>query len=83
MDIVEHDLPALFAQLGLQNSDQAITEFISKHKLAPNEFIEKADFWTRSQAEFIRQSWHEDADWVVVIDELNVRLRQNQQNQNH
>lgn len=66
----------LFEQLGLASEDSDIEQFISKHKgLRQGVHIEDADFWSRQQAEFIRSSLLEDAEWAELIDQLNTRVR--------
>jgi hypothetical protein len=34
-----------------------------------------AFFWTKSQAEFLRDEILDDADWAEVVDQLDVLLR--------
>jgi hypothetical protein len=75
MYTAEHTLSALFMQLGLDSSDTAINEFIHNHHVPQNEPLDTASFWTPAQAQFIRESWHEDADWAGVIDQLDTLLR--------
>lgn len=71
-----HPLSALFDQLGLDSSPDAIDTFISQHDSLPaNVPLAKASFWTPSQAQFIEQSIASDADWAEVVDELDARLR--------
>ena len=36
--------------------------------------ISEAPFWTPAQAALLKEEILEDADWAVVVDELNVRL---------
>ncbi len=67
-------LNSLFAQLGLDSSDQAISRFIRQHKLAAGMAIQDAPFWNSAQASFLRESLKQDADWCEVIDELNALL---------
>lgn len=67
-------LNSLFAQLGLDDSDQAINRFIRQHKLASGMAIQDAPFWNSAQASFLRESLKQDADWCDVIDELNALL---------
>jgi len=69
-----HDMQALFEQLGLDGSKEGIAQFINTHKLAGNESLEAASFWTPAQADFIRSSWEDDSDWVGIIDSLNAAL---------
>jgi len=68
-------MQSLFKQLGLDSSESGVKQFIDTHKLSRGEALEEAEFWTRSQAAFIRESWQMDADWVGVIEQMNVALR--------
>ena len=70
----EYNMNALFAQLGLESSDEAIDDFIEKNQLTKDEKLIEADIWTDNQRMFLQEEWKKDAAWVVVIDELNVRL---------
>ena len=71
-----HTLPSLFKQLGLQNSDDAIDQFISDHRpLAADIQLHEADFWNSAQAAFLKQEKEEDADWAEVVDQLDAMLR--------
>jgi hypothetical protein len=74
MDMSEHNLRTLFAQLGLNNNEQAIAQFIQQHKLAPGMAIQDAPFWNSAQAGFLRESLKQDAEWCEIIDELNALL---------
>jgi len=76
MDTAPHNLSTLFQQLGLAHDASAIEDFIAAHLPLPEEVeLAEAPFWSKSQADFIRRAWEEDADWAETIDELNVRLR--------
>ena len=70
----EYTVNELFAQLGLDSSDEAIDKFISEHKLNKDQSLIDADFWTDSQRAFLKEEWKRDAAWVEIIDDLNVRL---------
>lgn len=35
----------------------------------------QASFWTQAQASFLREAIEEDADWVELVDQLDVMLR--------
>jgi hypothetical protein len=37
--------------------------------------LDQADFWSSSQAVFLKEALEEDADWVEAVNELDVRLR--------
>ncbi len=64
----------LFAQLGLDSSDEAIDTFIENNKLAKDEELIKSNIWNDKQRMFLQEEWKMDAVWVEVIDELNVRM---------
>ena len=64
----------LFAQLGLDSSDEAIDTFIDANKLAADEELVNAKIWSDKQRMFLQEEWKKDAVWVELIDELNVRM---------
>ncbi|KGS13457.1 MULTISPECIES: DUF2789 domain-containing protein [Pseudomonas syringae group] len=64
----------LFAQLALDSDDESIETFIISHQLPDDVKLIDADFWTPRQADFLKEQLHEDAEWAIVVDELNVRL---------
>ena len=33
-----------------------------------------ADFWNEGQSAFLREHWHQDDEWIVIIDKLNQLL---------
>ena len=71
-----HSLASLFDQLGLESTEQAIDDFITKHGPISDEIkLHQAAFWTRSQASFLQESQEQDADWTEMIDQLNIMLR--------
>ena len=71
-----HSLPSLFKQLGLENDPVSIERFVAVHSpLNPELKLADAFFWTDSQRAFLREEILEDADWAVVVDELNLMLR--------
>ena len=70
----EYTMNNLFAQLGLDSSDEAIEEFINNNQLAKEEKLTDAHIWNDKQRMFLQEEWKQDAAWVEVIDELNVRL---------
>jgi hypothetical protein len=70
----EYSMNELFAQLGLDSSDEAISSFIEKHQLTKNEELIKSDVWNDCQRMFLQEEWTQDAAWVETIDELNVRM---------
>ena len=70
----EYNMNELFAQLGLDSSDEAIDKFIAENQLSSEEKLIEADVWTDSQRMFLQEEWQKDAAWVEVIDDLNVRM---------
>ena len=76
MDTSMHTMENLFLQLGLNNSEEAISEFIRVHRLAKDITLEQASFWSPSQAQFIKECLELDSDWAEVVDQLNVQLHE-------
>ncbi|WP_434708818.1 DUF2789 domain-containing protein [Pseudomonas sp. R1-1] len=76
MENPQHSLPALFKQLGLDDDPISIDQFIASHSpLKPKLHLADAFFWSKSQAQFLRDEILEDADWAEVVDQLDVMLR--------
>jgi len=70
-----HTMTSLFDQLGLPSDPTAIEHFIASHSpLPPGMRLHKAPFWTKAQSDFLRNELLEDADWAMVIDELDADL---------
>ena len=51
---VDYNMNELFAQLGLDNSDEAIDKFIADNQLGKDEKLVEADIWTDSQRMFLK-----------------------------
>jgi len=76
METPIHSLTSLFDQLGLVSTDQAIETFIDEHQsLQGNIELHEADFWSASQALFLKEKKYEDADWADIVDQLDTLLR--------
>ncbi len=76
MDSHHHPMSELFAQLGLPDDAASIEAFIQQHRPLPmTTRLYNAPFWSPSQAALIQEKLAEDADWAVLIDTLNVQLR--------
>ena len=75
---IEYTMNQLFAQLGLEDSDDAIEQFIANHQLEEAVALKEASFWTDAQRAFINEEWRRDAVWALVLDELNARLHESQ-----
>ena len=79
MSPVAPTMTLLFEQLGLERSPEAIQAFIATHRFRPGGYdgpIEEAPFWTRSQAELLRQALADDSEWSGLVDRLDSGLRQ-------
>lgn len=74
MDTTESCMTNLFLQLGLPAGKDDIARFIREHQLPDALLISEAPFWNDGQRQFIREEWREDADWAIVVDELNEAL---------
>ena len=70
----DYTMNDLFAQLGLDSSDEAIDAFVERHQLAKDEELIKSDVWNDNQRMFLQEEWTKDAAWVEIIDDLNVRM---------
>jgi len=76
MDTSQRSLCTLFEQLGLSADPASVDRFITEHSpLDPAVHIVDAPFWRPAQSSFLKQQMTADAEWVEVVDELNVRLR--------
>jgi hypothetical protein len=74
MDNTHHQFHDLFEQLGLPSDELSIRRFCSEHRLGDNEKLSEAPFLSNMQRQFIKDALIEDADWVVMIDQLNIAL---------
>jgi hypothetical protein len=70
MDTGSHDLPALFAQLGLPGDPASINAFMTSHELPVGISLPQASFWSPAQAHFLAEALREDAEWPEVADEM-------------
>ena len=76
MEPTVHAFSDLFAQLGLPNDAASIGAFIASHAPLPERVrLEEAAFWTPAQAQLLREERIDDADWAIVVDQLNLALR--------
>lgn len=77
MELPNKDLGTLFEQLGLASDPASIDAFIASHSPLPEDVrLADAPFWNEAQRALLRDEWVEDAEWVPIIDELNVRLHE-------
>lgn len=76
METQSHSIAALFDQLGLDSSEEAIDHFVDKNKSISSHLeLHEAEFWTSSQASFLKEMKDEDSDWSAVVDLLDTMLR--------
>jgi hypothetical protein len=76
MESPVHGLPALFRQLGLDDSPEAIHHFVTQHApLSEHIPLAEAPCWTAAQTQFLEQAKADDADWAELVDELDLMLR--------
>ncbi|GLX81153.1 DUF2789 family protein [Thalassotalea eurytherma] len=76
MDRSSHTLACLFAQLGLNNSDEQITQFIEQNRgIADEVVIYEATIWNSAQASFLQEALAQDSDWAEIVDSLDAQLR--------
>lgn len=75
MESPHHTLSHLFAQLGLPSDELSIRRFINSHALDSHTLLPEAPFWSRAQADFLRDALYNDSDWSSCIDELDRQLR--------
>jgi len=76
MDETTPSMTTLFQQLGLNESHEAIAQFIRDNQLPADVTITKADIWTDSQRQFLSEQLGADAAWALVVDQLNEALHQ-------
>ncbi|CAN5894967.1 DUF2789 domain-containing protein [soil metagenome] len=77
MDLSNHTMSDLFAQLGLPGDEADIQAFVASHRALPGgAALADAPFWTPNQARFLRDEILEDADWAEVVDQLNLMLHE-------
>ena len=77
MDKTYHHMTDLFAQLGLSSESDDMSCFLAENSpLDAAIRLEEAPFWTNSQAALLHEKILLDADWAVVVDQLNLALRE-------
>jgi hypothetical protein len=76
MQSPNHDLTALFEQLGLPADTASQELFVSQYGPLPEQIgLADAPFWNVAQAALLREQIIADADWAEVVDQLNLLLR--------
>ena len=76
MEPFRHTMNDLYQQLGVGTQEAAIAAFIQSHQLAKtSKPVQYADCFTQHQQAFMQQAYEQDADWVALIEQLDVLLR--------
>ncbi|MBF1801469.1 DUF2789 domain-containing protein [Alloalcanivorax profundimaris] len=76
MDTVHARMTNLFLQLGLDASPEGIERFIAEHFLPAEVNIVDAPFWNDAQRQLLRELLNSDAEWALVVDQLNESLHE-------
>lgn len=66
----------LFLQLGLDADEAAIAQFIRTHQLPTEVKLADAPYWNEAQRQFLSEEIKEDAEWAIVVDQLNEALHE-------
>lgn len=67
----------LFNQLGLESDPDSIARFIQQHRPLPEGMeIYDAPFWSPQQGQLLKETLKCDADWAIVVDQLNAALHE-------
>ena len=62
-------------ELIIREGPDTIAAFIAEHRPLEEEYrLEDAPFWTESQAQLLRETIVEDADWAEVVDHLDASM---------
>lgn len=76
IDTVQVRMTNLFLQLGLDASEQAVADFIASHHLDADVHITDAPYWTAAQRQLLCELLKADAEWAVLVDQLNESLHE-------
>lgn len=74
MDMSANNIETLFAQLGLDNSAEAIAQFAMSHRLSKDVYVNNAPYWNDGQRHFLQDALRQDSEWSETVDLLNVML---------
>ena len=73
---METSMVSLFDQLGLDSTEEGIDKFIEKNSpLSGRVELHEAKFWNSCQSSFLKQVVNDDAEWVEIVNQLDVMLR--------
>lgn len=74
MDMSANNIANLFAQLGLNNSVDAIDRFAATHTLPKEVSVNNAPYWNDGQRHFLQDALRQDSEWTAAVDQLNIML---------
>lgn len=74
MITTEPTMTNLFLQLGLDESEQGIADFIKAHQLPTEVPLGDAPYWNDAQRQFLVEQLKADAHWAMVVDQFNEAL---------
>jgi len=74
MITTEPTMTNLFLQLGLDESEQGIADFIKGHQLPTEVSLGEATYWSDAQRQFLVEQLKADAPWAMIVDQLNEAL---------
>lgn len=74
MITTEPTMTNLFLQLGLEEGEAEIAEFIRSHQLPTEVALGEAPYWNDAQRAFLVEQLKADAVWAMVVDQLNEAL---------
>ena len=71
-----YTLNTLFAQMGLEDGDDCIDNFIRTHGPISDEMpLYRAPCWNESQSRLLEEAVAADSDWAEVVDQLDALMR--------
>ena len=74
MITTEPTMTNLFLQLGLDESEQGIADFIKTHQLPAEVAMGDAPYWSDAQRQFLVEQLKADAAWAMIVDQFNESL---------
>ncbi|CAN7446654.1 DUF2789 domain-containing protein [Acidovorax sp. Leaf78] len=74
MITTEPTMTNLFLQLGLDESEQGIADFIKSHQLPTEVALGEAEYWSDAQRQFLVEQLKADAPWAMIVDQLSEAL---------
>lgn len=74
MITTEPTMTNLFLQLGLDESEQGIADFIKTNQLPAEVALGDAPYWNDAQRQFLVEQLKADAPWAMVVDQFSEAL---------